>query len=44
MYLHLYFNPEKYADDGKLFNQKMNKLKEELLSSQRVPEHEKDYK
>ncbi len=43
MYLHLYFNPEKYADDGKLFNRKMNTLKEELLSGHRVPEHEKDY-
>ena len=44
MYLHLYFNPEKYADDGKIFNQKMDALKEELLSGHRVPEHENDYK
>ena len=44
MYLHLYFNPDKYADDGKLFNLKMNMLKEELLSGHRVPEHENDYK
>ncbi|MBP3199960.1 MAG: IS1634 family transposase [Butyrivibrio sp.] len=44
MYLHLYFNPEKYADDGKLFNLKMNMLKEELLSGHRVPEHENDYR
>ncbi len=44
MYLHLYFNPEKYADDGKVFNQKMNALKEELLSGHRVPEHENDYR
>ena len=44
MYLHLYFNPEKYADDGKIFNQKMNALKEELLSGYRVPEHENDYR
>ena len=43
MYLHLYFNPEKYADDGKIFNRKMNTLKEELLSGHRIPEHEKDY-
>ena len=44
MYLHLYFNPEKYSDDGKIFNLKMTTLKEELLSGHRVSEHEKDYK
>ena len=44
MYLHLYFNPDKYADDGKAFNRKMNALREELLGRHRVPEHEKDYK
>ena len=38
MYLHLYFNPEKHADDGKIFNQKMNALKEKLLGGHRVPE------
>ena len=44
MYLHLYFNPEKYSDDGKIFNLKMTTLREELLTGHRVPEHEKDYK
>ncbi len=44
MYLHLYFNPEKHSDDGKAFNRKMDKLKEELLSGKRIPEHEKDYR
>ena len=44
MYLHLYFNPEKYSDDGKIFNLKITTLKEELLNDHRVPEHEKDYK
>ena len=44
MYLHLYFNPEKYSDDGKIFNMKITTLKEELLSGHRIPEHEKDYK
>jgi len=44
MYLHLYFNPERYADDGKAFNRKMTTLKQELLSGHRIPEHEKDYK
>jgi transposase, IS4 family len=44
MYLHLYFNPEKYSDDGKVFNAKLDSLKEELLSGHRTPEHEKDYR
>lgn len=44
MYLHLYFNPDKCADDGKAFNQKLGRLKEELLAGKRVPEHEKDYR
>ena len=43
MYLHLYFNPDKCADDGKAFNRKLDRLKEELLSGKRVPEHEKAY-
>ena len=44
MYLHLYFNPDKFSDDGKAFNRRLNTLKNELLSSHRVPEHEKDYR
>lgn len=44
MYLHLYFNPEKQFNDGLVFNKKMDRLKEELLSGKRVPEHEKAYK
>ena len=44
MYLHLYFNPDKSSDDGKAFNRKLDSLKNELLSSHRVPEHEKEYK
>ena len=44
MYLHLYFNPEKYFNDGLVFNKKLDKLKEELLTGHRVPEHEKDYR
>lgn len=43
MYLHLYYNPEKSADDGKAFNRRLDKLKEELLSGRRNPAHEKDY-
>lgn len=44
MYLHLYFNPDKFVDDGKALNRRLDKLKEELLSGKRVPEHEKDYR
>ena len=44
MYLHLYFNPDKFSDDGKAFNLKLDTLKNELLSGHRVPEHEKEYK
>ena len=44
MYLHLYFNPDKFSDDGKAFNRKLDMLKNELLSGHRVPEHEKEYK
>lgn len=44
MYLHLYFNPDKFSDDGKAFNRKLNTLKNELLSGHRMLEHEKDYK
>lgn len=43
MYLHLYYNSEKSADDGKAFNRRLDKLKEELLSGRRNPAHEKDY-
>ena len=44
MYLHLYFNPDKFSDDGKALNRKLDTLKNELLSGHRVPEHEKEYK
>ena len=44
MYLHLYFNPDKFSDDGKVLNRKLDALKAELLSGKRVPEHEKDYR
>ena len=44
MYLHLYFNPEKFADDGKALNKKLDALKEEIITGKRIPEHEKDYR
>ena len=43
MYLHIYFNPEKYYNDGLTFNKKLDSLKAEILADKRVPEHEKDY-
>lgn len=43
MYLHLYYNPDKAADDGKIFSRKLAALKEELLSGKRVREHQPDY-
>lgn len=44
MYLHLYFNPDRFADDGKALNKKLDRLKAEILSGKRIPEHERDYR
>jgi transposase len=43
-YLHLYFNPDKKADDGKNFARKLDKLKAEILDGHRTTEHENEYK
>ena len=43
-YLHLYFNPDKQADDGKNLARKLDKLKAEILSGNRTASHEADYK
>lgn len=43
-YLHLYFNPDKQADDGKNLARKLDKLKAEILSGNRTAAHETDYK
>lgn len=43
-YLHLYFNPDKQADDGKNFARKLDKLKAEILDGHRAAEHENEYK
>lgn len=43
MYLHLYFNPDKQADDAKLFAKRLELLKQEILTDKRIPEHEKEY-
>lgn len=44
MYLHLYYNPEKAAEDGRQFNRYLKKLEKELLSSKHNPAHENAYK
>lgn len=43
MYFHLYYNADKAVEDGRKFNLRMTALSEELLSSNRKAEHEKDY-
>lgn len=43
MYLHLYYNPDKAADDGKGFNRRIMKMKEELLADKRIPAHAAAY-
>lgn len=44
MYLHLYYNPEKQAEDARKFNRRMIQYRDEILSGHRVPEHEKAYR
>ena len=44
MHLCLYFNSDKFPDESKILNKKLDRLKKELLCERRVPEHEKDYK
>lgn len=43
MYLHLFYNSEKYTSDVMALNNRLDRLKEELLSNKRVAAHEKDY-
>jgi transposase len=43
MYLHLYYSPERALEDEKAFNNRMADWQEELESSQRHPDHEKQY-
>jgi len=43
-YLHMYFNPDKKADDGKNFARKLDKLKAEILDGHRIAAHENEYK
>jgi transposase len=44
VYLHLYYNIDKAAEDQKKFDRKLMELKRELVSNERKQEHEKLYK
>lgn len=43
IYIHLYYNIDKAAEDQKNFDRKLMGLKRELLEGRRVPEHENLY-
>lgn len=43
MYIHIYFNEAKAAEDKISFNKMLDALEEELLLGKRNPEHEKQY-
>jgi transposase len=43
IYLHLYFNIDKAAEDEKTFDKKLSELRHEIESGKRVPEHESLY-
>lgn len=43
MYLHIFYNDQKAADDKNEFNDMLDILEKELLSDSRKPEHEKLY-
>jgi transposase len=44
VYIHLYYNIDRAAEDQKNFDRELMKLKGELLSGKRDPEHESRYK
>ena len=44
VYIHLYYNIDQAAEDQKDFDRNLMKLKNEIISGKRVPEHEKLYK
>jgi len=43
LYIHYYYNIEKAAEDKMTFDRRLNALKQELETDNRVPEHEKLY-
>lgn len=44
IYLHIYFNIERYAEDETNFDRKLMSMRKEILSGKRIPEHENFYK
>ena len=44
IYLHIYFNIDKFAEDETKFDRKLMSMRKEILSGKRVPEHESFYK
>jgi len=44
VYLHIYFNIDKFAEDETNFDRKLMSMRREILSGNRVPEHESFYK
>lgn len=43
VYLHIYFNIEKYAEDETSFDRKLMAMRKEVLSGKRIPDHESFY-
>lgn len=44
IYLHIYFNIDKFAEDETKFDRKLMAMRKEILDGKRVPEHERFYK
>ena len=44
VYLHIYFNIDKFAEDETNFDRKLMSMRKEIQSGKRVPEHENFYK
>jgi transposase len=44
VYIHLYYNIDRAAEDQKNFDRRLMGYRQELLSGKRVPEHENQYK
>ena len=44
VYLHIYFNIDKFAEDETNFDRKLMSMRREALNDKRVPEHESFYK
>lgn len=44
VYLHVYFNIDKFAEDETKFDRKLMAMRKEILSNKRIPEHENFYK